>query len=156
MLSESTLVFIALGGIFAYSFYAVLVAGQLSLGQAGFAGLAAFSAAALAPDPQDAGHRVLERASVRPQSRHVHRVAPRVHTGCGEVADPATVGEGRHLRVGDVALGGLLGETLGAREDAAVLRQAAGGFEAAVEAHRGNFLSVVARRGGGGTGGVGY
>lgn len=55
MLSESTIVFIALGAIFAYSFYAVLVAGQLSLGQAGFAALAAFSAAALAPDPREVG-----------------------------------------------------------------------------------------------------
>ena len=31
------LTFVALGAIFAYSFYAVLIAGQLSLGQAGFA-----------------------------------------------------------------------------------------------------------------------
>ena len=37
MITDSTLVFIALGAIFAFSFYAVLVAGQLSLGQAGFA-----------------------------------------------------------------------------------------------------------------------
>jgi branched-chain amino acid transport system permease protein len=55
MLGEATLVFIALGGIFAYSFYAVLVAGQLSLGQAGFAALAAFIAASLAPAPGDVG-----------------------------------------------------------------------------------------------------
>lgn len=55
MFGESTLVFIALGAIFAYSFYAVLVAGQLSLGQAGFASLAAFSAVSLAPDPADVG-----------------------------------------------------------------------------------------------------
>ncbi|REJ08230.1 ATP-binding cassette domain-containing protein [Microbacterium bovistercoris] len=51
MFTESTLVFIALNAIFAYSFYAVLVAGQLSLGQAGFAGLAGFTAAALTPPP---------------------------------------------------------------------------------------------------------
>jgi branched-chain amino acid transport system permease protein len=44
------LTFVALGAIFAYSFYAVLIAGQLSLGQAGFASLAAFSGAALAPE----------------------------------------------------------------------------------------------------------
>ncbi|WP_114906124.1 ATP-binding cassette domain-containing protein [Ornithinimicrobium murale] len=55
MFSESTLVFIALGAIFAYSFYAVLVAGQLSLGQAGFASLAAFTGATLAPAPDDVG-----------------------------------------------------------------------------------------------------
>ncbi len=55
MFGESTLVFIALGATFAYSFYAVLVAGQLSLGQAGFAALAAFSAVSLAPEPADAG-----------------------------------------------------------------------------------------------------
>ncbi|MGR6963049.1 branched-chain amino acid ABC transporter ATP-binding protein/permease [Geodermatophilus sp. URMC 61] len=51
----TTLTFIALGAIFAYSFYAVLVAGQLSLGQAGFASLAAFSAASLAPSGDDVG-----------------------------------------------------------------------------------------------------
>lgn len=55
MFTESTLTFIALGAIFAYSFYAVLVAGQLSLGQAGFASVAAFTAVTLAPEPQDAG-----------------------------------------------------------------------------------------------------
>ena len=44
------LTFVALGAIFAYSFYAVLIAGQLSLGQAGFASLAAFSGVALAPE----------------------------------------------------------------------------------------------------------
>ncbi|SNR53365.1 branched-chain amino acid ABC transporter ATP-binding protein/permease [Blastococcus mobilis] len=49
------LTFIALGAIFAYSFYAVLIAGQLSLGQAGFASVAAFSAAALAPSGNDVG-----------------------------------------------------------------------------------------------------
>src|SRR3712207_7546217 len=51
----TTLTFIALGAIFAYSFYAVLIAGQLSLGQAGFAALAAFSAASLAPSGDDVG-----------------------------------------------------------------------------------------------------
>lgn len=55
MLNESTITFVALGGIFAYSFYAVLVAGQLSLGQAGFASLAAFTAVRFAPDPNDLG-----------------------------------------------------------------------------------------------------
>ena len=55
MFTESTLVFIALTGVFAYSFYAVLVAGQLSLGQAGFAALAGFGGATLAPDPGDVG-----------------------------------------------------------------------------------------------------
>lgn len=55
MISEATLTFIAIGGIFAFSFYAVLVAGQLSLGQAGFAAIAAFSAATLAPSPEDVG-----------------------------------------------------------------------------------------------------
>ncbi|WP_104522842.1 branched-chain amino acid ABC transporter ATP-binding protein/permease [Blastococcus atacamensis] len=57
MLDEyaTTLTFIALGAIFAYSFYAVLIAGQLSLGQAGFASLAAFSAVALAPSAADVG-----------------------------------------------------------------------------------------------------
>ncbi|MDP3892802.1 hypothetical protein, partial [Nocardioides sp.] len=52
---SSTIIFVALGAIFAYSFYAVLVAGQLSLGQAGFAALGGFIAANLAPDPNDAG-----------------------------------------------------------------------------------------------------
>lgn len=55
MLASSTLVFIALGAIFAYSFYAVLNAGQLSLGQAGFASIAAFSAVALGPSPSEVG-----------------------------------------------------------------------------------------------------
>jgi branched-chain amino acid transport system permease protein len=49
------LTFVALGAIFAYSFYAVLIAGQLSLGQAGFASVAAFSAATLAPSGDDVG-----------------------------------------------------------------------------------------------------
>src|SRR5690606_6581441 len=55
MITASTIVFVALGAIFAYSFYAVLVAGQLSLGQAGFASLAAFTAAAVTPDPDPIG-----------------------------------------------------------------------------------------------------
>jgi branched-chain amino acid transport system permease protein len=57
MLAEyaTTLTFIALGAIFAYSFYAVLIAGQLSLGQAGFASVAAFTAATLAPSGDDVG-----------------------------------------------------------------------------------------------------
>jgi branched-chain amino acid transport system permease protein len=49
------LTFVALGAIFAYSFYAVLIAGQLSLGQAGFASLAAFTGAALAPERTEIG-----------------------------------------------------------------------------------------------------
>lgn len=55
MFTESVIVFVALSGIFAYSFYAVLVAGQLSLGQAGFAGIGGFTAAYLAPAPADIG-----------------------------------------------------------------------------------------------------
>ncbi|WP_375003764.1 ATP-binding cassette domain-containing protein [Aeromicrobium sp. CTD01-1L150] len=55
MIGEATLTFIAIGGIFAFSFYAVLVAGQLSLGQAGFAALAAFTAVTVAPEPEDVG-----------------------------------------------------------------------------------------------------
>ncbi|WP_148239299.1 ATP-binding cassette domain-containing protein [Ruania zhangjianzhongii] len=55
MLSDSTLVFIAIGAIFAFSFYAVLVAGQLSLGQAGFAAIAAFGSVTLAPTPDQVG-----------------------------------------------------------------------------------------------------
>ena len=55
MVTDATLTFVALGAIFAYSFYAVLVAGQLSLGQAGFASLAAFTAATLAPKPSEIG-----------------------------------------------------------------------------------------------------
>ncbi|GAB3171417.1 branched-chain amino acid ABC transporter ATP-binding protein/permease [Myceligenerans halotolerans] len=58
MFTDSTLVFVALAGIFAFSFYAVLVAGQLSLGQAGFAALAAYASAVLAPDPAEAGDAV--------------------------------------------------------------------------------------------------
>lgn len=54
-MGESVLVFIALNGIMAASFYAVLVAGQLSLGQAGFAAIGGFTAAALAPSPDDIG-----------------------------------------------------------------------------------------------------
>ncbi|HEU5143889.1 MAG TPA: branched-chain amino acid ABC transporter ATP-binding protein/permease [Dermatophilaceae bacterium] len=55
MLTDATLTFIALGAIFAYSFYAVLVAGQLSLGQAGFASLAAFTSVTLGPNPKEFG-----------------------------------------------------------------------------------------------------
>ncbi|MBE1877748.1 ATP-binding cassette domain-containing protein [Myceligenerans pegani] len=58
MFTDSTLLFVALSGIFAFSFYAVLVAGQLSLGQAGFAALAAYTSAVLAPDPAEAGDAV--------------------------------------------------------------------------------------------------
>lgn len=47
---ESTLVLIAINGVLAYSFYAVLVAGQLSLAQIGCAAIAAFSAARAVPD----------------------------------------------------------------------------------------------------------
>lgn len=54
-MTESVIVFIALNAILAYSFYAVLVAGQLSLGQAGFAAVGGFTAAALAPSPADVG-----------------------------------------------------------------------------------------------------
>ena len=55
LFTESTLVFIALNGVFAFSFYAVLVAGQLSLAQAGFAGIAAFTAATITPAPENWG-----------------------------------------------------------------------------------------------------
>ena len=55
LFTESTLVFIALNGVFAFSFYAVLVAGQLSLAQAGFAGIAGFTAATLTPPPAQWG-----------------------------------------------------------------------------------------------------
>lgn len=55
MLNESTLTFIALSGVFAFSFYAVLYAGQLSLGQAGFASVAAFASVKLGPDPTQVG-----------------------------------------------------------------------------------------------------
>lgn len=58
MIGESTILFVALAGVFAYSFYAVLVAGQLSLGQAGFAALAAYASVTLAPDPETAGDGV--------------------------------------------------------------------------------------------------
>jgi branched-chain amino acid transport system permease protein len=46
----ATLTLIALTAIFAYSFYAVLMAGQLSLGQAGIASLAGFGATLIMPD----------------------------------------------------------------------------------------------------------
>ncbi|MFD2796310.1 ATP-binding cassette domain-containing protein [Promicromonospora vindobonensis] len=55
MFTESTVTFIALGAIFAFSFYAVLNAGQLSLGQAGFASVAAYTSVLLAPDPDVVG-----------------------------------------------------------------------------------------------------
>ncbi|WP_129788261.1 ATP-binding cassette domain-containing protein [Promicromonospora panici] len=55
MLTESTVTFIALGAIFAFSFYAVLNAGQLSLGQAGFASVAAYTSVLVAPDPDVVG-----------------------------------------------------------------------------------------------------
>lgn len=64
MLNESTVTFVALGGIFAYSFYAVLVAGQLSLGQAGFASLAAFTAVRITRDLAEVGDGVTLIASV--------------------------------------------------------------------------------------------
>ena len=46
----STITFMALAGVFAYSFYAVLSAGQLSLAQAGFASAAAFTSSLVVPD----------------------------------------------------------------------------------------------------------
>ena len=52
---EATLTLIALTAVFAYSFYAVLMAGQLSLGQAGLASLAGFSATLVVPDEPVAG-----------------------------------------------------------------------------------------------------
>ena len=57
MLSDysATLTLIALGAIFAYSFYAVLMAGQLSLGQAGLASIAGFSATTVIPEGPVAG-----------------------------------------------------------------------------------------------------
>ena len=45
----STITFIALAGVFAYSFYAVLSAGQLSLAQAGLASAAAFTSSLVIP-----------------------------------------------------------------------------------------------------------
>jgi len=47
---SATITLIALTAIFAYSFYAVLMAGQLSLGQAGLASLAGFSATLVVPE----------------------------------------------------------------------------------------------------------
>ena len=57
MLGDYTATFtlIALTAIFAYSFYAVLMAGQLSLGQAGMASLAGFTATAAMPEEPIAG-----------------------------------------------------------------------------------------------------
>jgi len=45
----STITFMALTGVFAYSFYAVLMAGQLSLAQAGLASAAAFTSSLVVP-----------------------------------------------------------------------------------------------------------
>ncbi len=47
---SATFTLIALASIFAYSFYAVLLAGQLSLGQAGLASLAGFTATLVVPE----------------------------------------------------------------------------------------------------------
>lgn len=55
MFTDSTVTFVALGAVFAFSFYAVLNAGQLSLGQAGFASVAAYTSVLLAPDPDVVG-----------------------------------------------------------------------------------------------------
>ncbi|WP_116997935.1 ABC transporter permease subunit [Desertimonas flava] len=55
MIEESTLILIAINGVLAYSFYAVLIAGQLSLAQIGCAGVAAFTAAKAVPDDTVAG-----------------------------------------------------------------------------------------------------
>lgn len=46
---SATITLIALTAILAYSFHAVLLAGQLSLAQAGFASLAAFSSSLVVP-----------------------------------------------------------------------------------------------------------
>jgi branched-chain amino acid transport system permease protein len=48
--SESLITFLALSAILAYSFYAVLLAGQLSLAQLGIASLAAFTSTLVVPD----------------------------------------------------------------------------------------------------------
>ncbi|MCE5287776.1 MAG: branched-chain amino acid ABC transporter ATP-binding protein/permease [Nocardiaceae bacterium] len=55
MLTPSTVTFIALTALFAYSFYAVLYAGQLSLAQAGFASLGGFTATLVVPEHPIAG-----------------------------------------------------------------------------------------------------
>ncbi|MGH8875729.1 MAG: ABC transporter permease subunit [Stackebrandtia sp.] len=47
---EALITTIALSGILAYSFYVVLMTGQLSLGQAGFASLGAYTSALFVPD----------------------------------------------------------------------------------------------------------
>ena len=52
---SATITLIALTAIFAYSFYAVLMAGQLSLGQAGLASLAGFGATVVVPEEPIAG-----------------------------------------------------------------------------------------------------
>ncbi|MFH5230653.1 ATP-binding cassette domain-containing protein [Antrihabitans spumae] len=51
----ATVTLIALTAIFAYSYYAVLIVGQLSLGQAGLASLGGFSATLVVPDEPIAG-----------------------------------------------------------------------------------------------------
>ncbi|MEO6943751.1 MAG: branched-chain amino acid ABC transporter ATP-binding protein/permease [Lacisediminihabitans sp.] len=48
--SEALITFLALSAILAYSFYAVLLAGQLSLAQLGIASLAAFTSTLVVPD----------------------------------------------------------------------------------------------------------
>lgn len=53
--NTATFTLIALTGIFAYSYYAVLMAGQLSLGQAGLASLGGFTATLVVPDKPIAG-----------------------------------------------------------------------------------------------------
>ncbi|GAA3761719.1 branched-chain amino acid ABC transporter ATP-binding protein/permease [Microbacterium kribbense] len=50
MLSSSLIALVALAAILAYSFYAVLLAGQLSLAQLGIASLAAFTSTLVVPD----------------------------------------------------------------------------------------------------------
>ncbi|MPZ96489.1 MAG: ABC transporter, partial [Propionibacteriales bacterium] len=52
---SATITLVALAAIFAYSYYAVLMAGQLSLGQAGMASLAGFGATVVVPDEPVAG-----------------------------------------------------------------------------------------------------
>ena len=49
-MSSSLITLIALAAILAYSFYAVLLAGQLSLAQLGIASLAAFTSTLVVPD----------------------------------------------------------------------------------------------------------
>ena len=47
---DTLIVMLALTGIFAFSFYVVLMAGQLSLGQAGFASVAAYTSTLIIPE----------------------------------------------------------------------------------------------------------